>query len=109
MSNYQAVYEDLFVKNLRKYASIKKPAKAKIDRVLEDPYHNTEFLSDHKEKLNLIGCRSIRIDRNFRIIFVVCEECHNIQNCEFCFCDNLPDQTVVFLTIGPHDKAYAIK
>jgi mRNA-degrading endonuclease RelE of RelBE toxin-antitoxin system len=109
VSDYQAVYENLFVKNLRKYASIKKTAKNKIDRVLDDPYHNTEFLSDHKGKLNLIGCRSIRIDRNFRIIFVVCEECRNIKNCEFCFCDNLPDQTVVFLTIGPHDKAYTAK
>ena len=109
MSDYTAVYEDLFVKNLSKYASLKKKAKNKIDRILENPYHSTEFLGDHRGKLNLIGCRSIRIDRNFRIVFVVCEECRNIRNCEFCFCDNMPDQTVVFLTIGPHDKAYAIK
>lgn len=109
MSDYQAVYEDLFVKNLRKYSSIKKYAKNKINRLLKDPYHNTEFLGDRKEKLNLIGCRSIRIDKNFRIVFVVCEECRSIQNCEFCFCEELPDNTIVFLTIGPHDKAYAVK
>lgn len=109
VSNYQAVYEDLFVKNLHKYASIKKSAKNKINRLIEDPYHNTEFLGDHRGNLNLTGCRSIRIDRKFRIIFVVCEECRNIQNCEFCFCEDLPDRTVIFLTIGPHDKAYSIK
>jgi mRNA-degrading endonuclease RelE of RelBE toxin-antitoxin system len=109
VTEYRAVYEDLFVKNLRKYASIKKPAKTKIDRLIEDPYHNTEFLSDHKNKLNLIGCRSIRIDRNFRIICVICEECRNIQNCEYCFCKGLSNETIVFLTIGPHDKAYAVK
>jgi mRNA-degrading endonuclease YafQ of YafQ-DinJ toxin-antitoxin module len=105
VSDYQAVYEDLFVKNLRKYSSMKKSAKNKINRLLEDPYHNTEFLGDHRGQLNLTGCRSIRIDRNFRIFFVVCEECRNIQDCEFCFCEDLPDKTVVFLVIGPHDKA----
>ncbi len=109
MSDYQAVYEDLFVKNLRRYSSIKKFAKKKISRVLVNPYHNTEFLGDPSGKLNLIGCRSVRVDRNFRVIFVICEECINIQNCQFCFCEDLPDKTIVFLTIGPHDKAYAIK
>ena len=109
MSDYQAVYEDLFVKNLRKYSSLKISIKNKIKRLLEDPYYNTEPLGDHKGKLNLIGCYSIRIDRNFRIIFVVCEECRNIKDCEFCFCEDLPDKTVVFLTIGPHERAYSIK
>ena len=33
--------------------------------------------------------------RNFRIIFVVCE--------------GLPDKTVVFLTVGPHERAYAMR
>jgi len=109
VTNYQAVYEDLFVKNLRKYSSIKKSVKTKINRLLKNPYQNTEFLADHRGKLNLTGCRSIRIDKNFRIIFVICEECRNIQSCEYCFCEDLPDKTIVFLTIGPHDKAYAVK
>ncbi len=109
VSDYQAVYEDLFVKNIRRYSSIKKLAKKKIDRLLTDPYQNTEFLGDPSGKLNLVGCRSARIDRNFRIVFVICEECINIKNCQFCFCENLPDKTIIFLTIGPHDKAYAVK
>jgi mRNA-degrading endonuclease RelE of RelBE toxin-antitoxin system len=77
--------------------------------VIEDPYAQTEFLGDVSGKLNLKGCRSARIDRNFRIIFVICEECRRIPRCEYCFCENLPDNTIVFLTVGPHDKAYAMK
>ncbi len=109
MNDYGAVYEKLFKQNLRRYSSKRQPIKRRVDRLLTDPYHNTEFLGDASEKLNLSGCRSARIDRNFRIIFVICEECRNIHECEFCFCENLPDKTVVFLTVGPHDKAYAIK
>lgn len=109
VSDYEAAYEDLFVRNLRRYASISKAIKLRTEKVLEDPYTGTEALGDISGRLNLTGCRSIRIDRNFRIIFVVCEECRNISECEYCFCDDLPDKTVVFLTVGPHDKAYAIK
>ncbi|MGM0418296.1 MAG: hypothetical protein ACQEQS_06210 [Thermodesulfobacteriota bacterium] len=109
MSNYKAVYEDLFLKNLKRYSSIRQAIKRRVERVLTNPYHNSEFLGDVTDKLNLIGCRSVRIDRNFRVVFVICEECLDIADCGFCFCDNLPDKTVVFLTVGPHDKAYAVK
>lgn len=109
MSDYEAVYEELFMRNLRRYSSIRQQIKRRIDRVLTAPYHNTEFLGDASGKLNLVGCRSARVDRNFRIVFVVCEECRNIQECEFCFCEKLLDKTAVFLTVGPHDKAYAVK
>ena len=78
-------------------------------RVMDDPYSHTEFLGDISGKLNLKGCRSARIDRNFRIIFVICEECRHIPQCEYCFCDNLPDNAILFLTVGPHDKAYAMR
>jgi Txe/YoeB family toxin of Txe-Axe toxin-antitoxin module len=94
---------------LNRYSSIRRYIRRHVERVLKDPYHNTEFLEDITGKLNLTGCRSTRIDRNFRIIFVICEECRNMEDCEYCFCENLSDETVVFLTVGPHDKAYAIK
>ena len=74
MSDYEAVYEELFTRNLRRYSSIRQPIKRRIDRVLTDPYHNTEFLGDASGKLNLIGCRSARVDRNFRIFFVICDK-----------------------------------
>lgn len=109
MSDYEAAYEKHFVRNLNRYAAIRKNIKRRVDRVLSDPYHNTEPLGDISGKLNLLGCRSARVDKNFRVIFVICEECRNLSECEYCFCDERPDKTVVFLTIGPHDKAYAIE
>ncbi|MBW2570676.1 MAG: hypothetical protein JRE47_15260 [Deltaproteobacteria bacterium] len=108
MSNYEAIYEKRFVRNLDRYASMRVRIKRRVEKILEDPYHNTEFLGDATGKLNLIGCRSVRIDRNFRIIFVICEECLNIADCEYCFCEKLSDKSVVFLTVGPHDKSYAM-
>ena len=75
--------------------------------MITDPYGGTEKLSK-KGKLNLKGCRRARVGMNFRIIFVICEECRKEPECEYCFCEGLPDQTVVFLTVGPHDKAYAM-
>ena len=109
MSNYEAVYEDIFLRNLKRYSSIRKNIKRRVEQIISDPYHNTEPLGDMSKKLNLTGCRSIRVDRNFRIIFVICEECLEIPECEYCFCDDLEEKTVVFLTVGPHDRAYSIK
>jgi Txe/YoeB family toxin of Txe-Axe toxin-antitoxin module len=94
---------------LRRYASLRKQIKRRVNRVLADPYANTEALADASGKLNLRGCRSARINRNFRIVFVICEECRTIPECEYCFCEDLSDKTVIFLTIGPHDRAYAMK
>jgi len=109
VSEYEVVFEDLFLNNLGRYASMKKSIKRRVDRVLGDPYRNTELLGDVSGRLNLRGCRSARIDSNFRIVFVVCEECRKVPECEYCFCEDLPDKTVMFLTVGPHDKAYAIR
>ena len=109
VTNYEPVYEERFVSNLKRYSSIRAQIKRRVERVLADPYHNTEKLTDPSGKLNLRGCRSARIDRNFRIIFTICEECRKIPDCEYCLCEGLEDKTVVFLTVGPHDKAYAIK
>ncbi|MEA1969863.1 MAG: hypothetical protein U9N77_16810 [Thermodesulfobacteriota bacterium] len=66
MNDYQAVYEDLFVKNLRRYSSIKNLAKKKIDRVLSNPYHNTKFLGDPSEKLKFIEDIEQLLNRNFK-------------------------------------------
>ncbi len=109
MDEYLAVYEKQFVDNLRRYASLRQRIKQLVERLLADPYINTELLADVSGKLNLRGCRSVRVDLNFRIIFVVCEECRVIPDCEYCFCEGLADRTVVFLTVGPHDRAYAMR
>ncbi len=66
-----AKYEKQFTRNLQRYASLRQRIKRSVERVLLTPY-NSEFLGDVSGKLNLRGCRSVRIDRNFRIIFVIC-------------------------------------
>ncbi len=109
MNNYTAVFEKQFTLNLRRYTSLRQRIKRRIERILSDPYINTEALADASGKLNLRGCRSARIDKNFRLIFVICEECRQMPECDYCFCNDLLDKTVVFLTVAPHDSAYAMK
>ncbi len=108
VSNYRGVYEEKFRQNLQRYAAVRHRINRRVDRVLSDPYANSELLAE-TSKLNLRGCRSARVDRNFRIIFVICEECRRIPRCEYCFCEGLADKTVVFMTVGPHDRAYEMK
>lgn len=43
MSDYQAVYEQRFVKNLQRYQSLCKRIKQRIDKILINPYFNTEL------------------------------------------------------------------
>ena len=107
VSDYEALYEEEFVRNLRRYSSIRQNIKRRVERVLSDPYQNAEAIADASGKLNLKGGRGARVDRNFRLIFVICEECRNTPECEYGYCDDLPDKTVVFLTLGPHERAYA--
>ena len=109
MSDYDAVYEEQFTQNLRRYAALRSQIKRRVDRVLGDPYAGTEFLSDIGGTLDLRGCRSAPVGRSFRIIFVVCEECRRVPECQYCFCAGLLDNTVVFLTVGPHDRAYDLR
>ncbi|MFQ5812580.1 MAG: type II toxin-antitoxin system RelE/ParE family toxin [Anaerolineae bacterium] len=109
MSRYQPVFEDLFVRNQRRYRSLRKQIQRRVDQVLDDPYTGTERLGRIPGRLDLRGCRSVHVTRNFRIIFVVCEECRQAPGCRFCFCEGLQDKAVVFLTVGPHEKAYSLR
>lgn len=62
MSDYEAVYERRFVDNLNRYASMRKNIKRRVDQILKNPFHNTEILCVMNSKLNLVGCRSVRIE-----------------------------------------------
>jgi len=109
MTTYRAEYTPLFEKNLKRYRSMRRQIRREIGRVLQDPYAGTERLGKVPGGKDLRGCRSIRVTRNFRIIFVICEECRRIPECKFCFCEGLPDETIIFLTVGPHERAYAVR
>jgi Txe/YoeB family toxin of Txe-Axe toxin-antitoxin module len=74
MSRYQPVLEDRFVRNQRRYRSLRKHIQRHVDQILDDPYTGTERLGWMSGGKDLRGCRSISVTSNFRIIFVVCEE-----------------------------------
>jgi mRNA-degrading endonuclease RelE of RelBE toxin-antitoxin system len=105
---YQAFYEDRFVHNLTRYSNLRQRIQRKVEQILADPYDRTERLRRVPGGLDLSGCRSSRVDRNFRIIFVICEECSSIKECQYCFCEEKEDKTVIFLTVGPHVRAYTM-
>lgn len=104
---YIAVYSPDFPRVLRKYSAIKKSIQKKIQQILKDPLGpQTEPLA-----FDLVGLRSAAVKKSFRLLFAVCEECrrlgHQAEN--NCFgCSEMPDNTVYFFTISPHDDAYAI-
>lgn len=101
-----------FIKDLKAYSSLNKQIQKKIDNILEDPYYNTEML-ENRGRQNLKGVRSKRIDKNFRIIFAVCEECKDFLTadktfdnpCKYCDPD-FPDKAVIFFTVRPHKIVY---
>ena len=109
MSEYTPYYAELFMGNLRRYASQRQQVRRRVERIIQAPYHNTEMLADSSRGINLVGCRSARVDRNFRVVFAVCEECNRIPDCEYCPCKDLTEKTIVFLTVGPHDRAYTME
>ena len=106
---YQAFYEGRFARNLARYSNLRQRIKQRVEQILENPYDRSERLGRVSGGLDLRGCRSARVDRNFRIIFVICEECRYIQTCQYCFCEGREDKTVVFLTVGPHNRAYTMR
>ena len=107
--SYQEGWGPRFAKAYRRYRNLRHLIDRRMAQVLADPYTGTERLGKMPGRLDLRGCRSIRVTRNYRILFVVCEECRRIPECKFCFCEGLPDETVIFLTVGPHERAYAVQ
>lgn len=81
MSRYQCVMEDRFVRNQHRYQSLQKHIQRHVDQVLDDPYRGTERLGKRAGELDLRGCRSVRVTRNLRIIFAICEECRRVPAC----------------------------
>jgi len=85
------------------HSNLRQRIQRRVEQIRIDPYDHTERLGRVSGGLDLRGCRSARVGRNFRIIFVICEECRYIEECQYCFCEGREDETVVFLTVGPHD------
>lgn len=99
-------FESVFVKALKKHASIKKLVQKKVDMIIESPLTIGEPL-----KGNFQGFYSCPVKRNFIIIYLFCEVCRKknddvIVNCSDC--KEMPDNTLKFVLLGPHDDAYGI-
>jgi len=96
--NYEGFFTDDFIDGLRHFRSLNKQIRKKVDAILLDPYYNSEPLGRGRWA-DLRGLRSKRVNRNIRIIFLICEEtphpdCADHKN------------RILFLIVGPHDKAY---
>ena len=99
-------FETAFLKAVKKHASIKKLVKQKVDMIIENPVAFGEPL-----KGNWQGFYSCPVKRNFIIIYLYCEICRKkgddvVVACSEC--QDTPDQTIKFVLLGPHDKAYGI-
>ena len=109
MNEHHAFYESRFVRNLARYSSLRQRIKRRVEQILNDPYTRTERLRQVPGGLDLRGYRSARVDRNFRVIFLICQEYQHFQERQYPRCEGQADETVVFLTVGPHDRAYALR
>jgi mRNA-degrading endonuclease RelE of RelBE toxin-antitoxin system len=112
-TRYRYVDSRAFRRGVKKYASLRKQIVAKINRVLDNPY-DSELLGK-KGVSDLRGKRSVRVTRNIRIVFAVCEEClrrgfkrRGFNDCASCTKEE-PDDIVVFLIVAPHETAYGEK
>jgi len=97
-------FEEAFLKALKKHASIKKLVKKKVNLIIENPVALGEPL-----KGNWQGFYSFPVKRNFIIIFLYCEACRKkgddgVVACADC--QDMSDQTIKFVLLAPHDKAY---
>ena len=104
---YQAAFSADIEKLLKKkYATVKPSVQRKVDQILQDPLQQTEPL-----RHGLVGLRSAPVRKNYILILAVCEECRRLgheakNNCPDC--SEMPNNTVYFFIVAPHDDAYAI-
>ena len=101
---YIAKYHSYINTCLKKYPHLKTPFEKKKDYIIQNPLQLGEPL-----KGTLNGLRSFPLQKNFIIIYLICDECRKL-NQEFlnkCTqCGQIPQNSVIFLLFGPHDYAY---
>ena len=98
--------EDSFLKALKKHSSIKRLVQKKVDMIIENPITTGEPL-----KGNWQGFYSCPVKRNFIIIYLYCAICRKKGDDTVVLCSDCretPDETLKFVLLGPHDKAYGL-
>jgi len=99
-----ALFSDVFIKSLKKHAAIEKAVQKKVDMILTDPIGLGEPLRG-----NFRGYYSCPVKKNFLIIYLFCRLCRGkkddgVVRCSDCH--ECPDETIKFIALGPHDRAY---
>jgi mRNA-degrading endonuclease YafQ of YafQ-DinJ toxin-antitoxin module len=116
--SYTPKYTKRWIKNLKKYISMKKDILSKVEKIIEDPeLHTREALQGKSSarKLNLTGLRSAAVRDKYRIIFILCKDCNELRIKEggIFFCEKCEeehdDMMIKFLAFGSHDDAYFMK
>jgi len=97
-------FSDDFVASLKKHSAVKDAVRKKVDMIAANPVGFGEPL-----KGNFRGFYSCSVRRNFLIIFLYCATCRKrrdevIVRCADC--SSCADDTIKFIALGPHDKAY---
>jgi mRNA-degrading endonuclease YafQ of YafQ-DinJ toxin-antitoxin module len=98
------IFSDDFVASLKKHSAIKESIRKKVDMIAANPVALGEPL-----KGNFRGFYSCPVRRNFLIIFLYCTICRKRGDDVIVHCDDCPactDDTIKFIALGPHDKAY---
>jgi mRNA-degrading endonuclease YafQ of YafQ-DinJ toxin-antitoxin module len=100
----EVLFGDPFVKSLKKYGSLKKSIKKKVDMIIDNPISLGEPL-----KGNFRGFYSCPVKRNFLIIYLYCEACRKKGDDSIVLCSDChkcSDDTIKFIDLGPHNQAY---
>ena len=103
----EAVFSELFAKSLKRHGSIKDAIKKKADMIIENPIALGEPL-----KGNFRGYYSTPVKKHFLTIYLYCRVCRAKGDDKVVLCDDCKrsaDETVKFVDIGTHDKAYEKK
>ncbi len=103
----EILFSDAFTESLKKYRSIKKAIKKKVDMIIENPIALGEPL-----KGNFRGYLSSPVRKNFLVIYLYCRVCRKKGDNEIVLCNNCDqcsDDTIRFIDLGPHDQAYGKK
>jgi len=100
----KVLFEEAFVKALRKHVAIKKDVERKVRMIIEQPVGLGDPL-----KGNFRGFYSSPVKRNFLVVYLYCDACRKKGDDGFVRCADCadsPDDTIKFVLLGPHDIAY---
>lgn len=98
------MFSDDFVASLKKHSAIKDAVRNKVDMIAANPIALGEPL-----KGNFRGYYSCPVRLNFLIIYLYCSICRKKGDDAIVLCADCrqcPDDTLKFIALGPHDKAY---